>query len=349
MGGPSSRRWVRGLAGVTAAVAVLSASSAAAIPKVRIAILQPRAGAVVAGTVSVAVQVQPATGITAVGLRVDGKPVGAASGRRGVYRLAWNSTHSGNGRHVLTAAARAGGRLVVSAARPVSVRNPGPAAVASEYPVHTDITATVFWVGEPKGNGSSENNALSAYDDDWERHYGGYDDYQVVRKPPTYANGLGFTPAENPFYLDLPYDDVNDRTAFADRCRVVPWASQYPASDCRNGAFSYMKNRWVKLWRTVGGTTYTAYGQIEDAGPYVYDDEAYVFGTGDPRPASTLANNAGLDVSPALRDYLHFTGVDLSDQQNGDSNKVSWQFVDDAQVPAGPWKTTVTTRQVYQP
>ncbi|MGI9332403.1 MAG: hypothetical protein ACR2RL_04525, partial [Gammaproteobacteria bacterium] len=33
------------------------------------------------------------------------------------------------------------------------------------YPLHTNITATAFWVGEPVGNGSSEDNALSAYDD----------------------------------------------------------------------------------------------------------------------------------------------------------------------------------------
>ena len=26
------------------------------------------------------------------------------------------------------------------------------------YPLHTNITATVFWVGEPVGNGSSEDN-----------------------------------------------------------------------------------------------------------------------------------------------------------------------------------------------
>jgi hypothetical protein len=30
------------------------------------------------------------------------------------------------------------------------------------YPLHTDITATVFWIGEPQGDGSSEDNAVSA-------------------------------------------------------------------------------------------------------------------------------------------------------------------------------------------
>jgi hypothetical protein len=232
---------------------------------------------------------------------------------------------------------------------PVLSSSAASTAPVSRYPVHTNITATVFWIGEPKGNGSSESNAISAYDDAWEQHYGGYDNYRVVRRPPDYDAGLGFTPKENPFYLDLPYDDINDRQAFADRWNVVPWAAHYLAHRSAGSAFSLMKNRWVKIWRMVAGVTYTAYGQIEDAGPYVYDDEAYVFGHTNARPASELANNAGLDVSPALRDYLHFTGSSLSDQQNGDSNKVNWQFVDDDQVPAGPWTVMVTTRQVYQP
>jgi Bacterial Ig domain len=331
--------------------------SAQAAQPPRVAILTPPGGSTVSGNVAISIGAQSPYGFASLRLRVDGKSVSggrAVPSGAGLYRFAWNSRAVANGRRVFTAVALAwtgAGRrlskLVVSAPRAVVVANPAPAT--SVYPIHTDITSTVFWIGEPKGNGSSESNALSAYDDDWERHYGGYDNYQVVRGPPTYANDLGFTPAENPFYLDLPYDDVNNPKAFADRCRVVPWAGRYPASDCGNQEFSYMKNQWVKIWRTVAGTTYTAYGQIEDAGPYVYDDEAYVFGDTDARPESELANNAGMDVSPALRDYLHFTGVDLADQQNGDSNKVSWQFVDPGDVPAGPWKLTVTTRQVYHP
>jgi len=339
------------------AVVASTASSAPALEPARVAILIPDAGQTARGTVSVSIGTQSSYGFASLRLRVDGKTV---SGSRtvpagvGLYRFAWNSRAVANGRHALdvvalawTGAGRHGTKVVVSAPRTVLVANSPPAM--SSYPIHTDITSTVFWIGEPKGNGSSESNALSAYDDDWEQHYGGYDNYQVVRRPPTYANGLGFVPAENPFYLDLPYDDVNNASAFADRCQVVPWAGRYPAGDCDNQEFSYLKNRWVKIWRSVGGVRYTAYGQVEDAGPYVYDDEAYVFGDDDARPQSKLANNAGMDVSPALRDYLHFTGVDLSDQQNGDSNKVSWQFVDSGEVPPGPWRLTVTSRQVYHP
>jgi hypothetical protein len=103
-----------------------------------------------------------------------------------------------------------------------------------------------------------------------------------------------------------------------------------------------MKNHWVGLWRTDSTGTHTCYAQIEDAGPYLYSDAAYVFGTNDPRPASKRSANAGLDVSPALRDCLHF------DTLNDQNNKVSWQFVDAANVPSGPWTIVVTTRQVNQ-
>ncbi|MBA3285845.1 MAG: hypothetical protein H0U27_12410, partial [Nitrosopumilus sp.] len=48
---------------------------------------------------------------------------------------------------------------------------------SSKYPIHKNITATVFWIGEPVGNGSSEDNTLSAWDDEWQKNYGGYDDY----------------------------------------------------------------------------------------------------------------------------------------------------------------------------
>ena len=86
----------------------------------------------------------------------------------------------------------------------------------------------------------------------------------------------------------------------------------------------------------------TCYGQIEDAGPGVYDDYRYVFGAGDPRPASRLYNGAGLDVSPALTGCLGFSEL------NGDDNRVDWQFVDAAEVPTGPWTRLVTTQGVSE-
>jgi hypothetical protein len=221
-----------------------------------------------------------------------------------------------------------------------------PAAAGSTvttYPVHRGITATVFWVGEPKGAGSSEDNALSAWDDAWQAHYGGVDD----PAPRSAGNGwfpTAFAPKENPFYFDLPYNDFDDEgRPRSDRTKVVPWARAYAgqlAAYRRRGArFSLLKNRWAKIVR--GGRT--CYAQWEDSGPYLYDDAAYVFGAGDRRPRNRLARRAGMDVSPAVRDCLGFAGL------NTDTNKVDWQFVEADQVPDGPWKRVVTKRQVYWP
>ena len=216
---------------------------------------------------------------------------------------------------------------------------------ALSYPLHTNITATVFWIGEPVGNGSTENNAISAYDDRWLAHYGGADPYAPARRYPWFPP---FRPHENPFYLDVPYDDFTDNgSPRRERLQVVPWTSAaktaLAAAAATGNPYSLMKNRWVEIIHSRAGTQRVCFGQIEDAGPYVYDDAAYVFGTGDPRPRSRLATNAGLDVSPALRDCLGFRGL------NNDENRVDWRFIDSSRVPAGPWRRVVTTRQVFWP
>ncbi|HEX5429896.1 MAG TPA: hypothetical protein VFX17_02325 [Patescibacteria group bacterium] len=222
----------------------------------------------------------------------------------------------------------------IPAPTPLPTPTPTPVPPPSpKYPLHTNITATVFWVGEPVGNGSSEDNSISAYDDLWEHDYGGFDDYSYLRTAANNYFPTNITPKQNPFYLDLPFDDINNKTAYTWRSNI-PW---YTGNTSKG--FSDMKNRWVKIQKGSA----ICYGQIEDAGPYVYNDSNYVFGSSDARPASQKASNAGMDVSPALRDCLGFDGL------NNDENKVDWQFVDDADVPNGPWKILVTTQQVNQP
>ena len=51
-----------------------------------------------------------------------------------------------------------------------------------------------------------------------------------------------------------------------------------------------------------------------------------LFGT--ERPKGNLNHGAGLDVSPAIRDYLGLGPTDVT----------SWRFVDENEVPAGPWR-----------
>lgn len=184
---------------------------------------------------------------------------------------------------------------------------------------HENIVTTIFWAGESGGsdNGNIPNSA-SAWDETWAARFGGVDD-------PGSRNGYnpaGFTPKENPFYVALPYNDLNaqgNRKATAAYCREL---QPYP-----DDRYSFCKNIWVAI--TKQGKT--VYAQWEDVGPFNEDDAAYVFGTA--KPANTQGAQAGLDVSPAVRDALGLQDVD----------RTSWRFVTAADVPDGPWKQTIST------
>ena len=198
-------------------------------------------------------------------------------------------------------------------------------AVSISYPVHKNISSTIFWVGE-KASADNKNisNSPSAWDDQWKKHYGGVD---------SSAKRNGFLPAkfcprENPFYAALPYNDFNEKGEHKkELSSVVPWAKNINIAD----NYSILKNRWIKI--THSGKI--AYAQWEDVGPFGEDDSEYVFG--DAAPKSKENKNAGIDVSPATRDYLGLSGED----------KVDWQFVDSGDVPDGAWKKIITTSQVF--
>jgi hypothetical protein len=248
----------------------------------------------------------------------------------------------------------------------------------STYPLHTNIVSTTFWVGSVYDASVTDGSQdCSTYDAEWAYHWsggvnvgtdqsigckgviiGGCDGvpsgagstFECATQARTKANGYfptgsNVVPHENPFYLDLPFDDINDPVGFAERCAVIPWAGQYPPSDCSNPGFSYMKNHWVEI---TGPNGSTCFGQIEDAGPVTgsnYHDANYVFGTMNARPANKGSSGDrtqgdGMDVSPALNGCLGFAAL------NGDDDHVSWQFVDAGQVPPGPWKIIVTTSPV---
>jgi hypothetical protein len=247
------------------------------------------------------------------------------------------------------------------------------------YPMHTNIVSTTFWVGEIFDAKLADGSQVcSTYDSQWALHWGGVnmgtvpgsaDDcggavfgscdgkssgtgsaFVCETEARTAANGYfpsSGTPLENPFYLDLPYDDVNDPIGFKERCDVIPWAAQFPASNCDDPDFSYMKNHWVAI---TGPNGSTCYGQIEDAGPSTgsaYHDADYVFGSTDARPlnkeySGDKTQGDGMDVSPALNGCLGFAEL------NGDDDHVDWRFVDEQDVPPGPWRTVVTTSGVFE-
>ena len=196
-------------------------------------------------------------------------------------------------------------------------RSPSPAGNAQgTYPLHTNIRATVFWAGE---NADSSNdfihNRSSAWASDWVSLYGGVDDPADRCE---YAP-CGFTPKENPFYFALPFGDATESGPKPDRqLQVVPWYD-----DAKKTGEPLLKNRWIKVTRGDK----TAYAQWEDVGPFEENDAAYVFG--DKRPKEP---RAGLDMSPALADYLAIDGA----------GNVDWRFVNADEVPDGPWKQIIT-------
>lgn len=211
---------------------------------------------------------------------------------------------------------------------------------------HTNIVATTFWVGEIfDPHVSDGSQAISTYDSDWLGSYGGCDGVVTdgvcrteLRSAENNFFPTSMTPLQNPFYLDLPFDDLHNPAAFSQRCDVIPWANDPGYSGrCQDRRFSYMKNRWVEL---IGPNGATCYGQIQDAGPGAYDDATYVFGSNDQRPTNTRYNGAGLYVSPALNGCLGFQYLD------GNQDRVSWRFVEETDVPSGPWRILITTSGV---
>jgi hypothetical protein len=208
------------------------------------------------------------------------------------------------------------------------------------YPVHAQVLATVFWVGEPATaeNGCMPNFA-SAFDGDWIGAYGGCDAPESrTTEEDGFDRPAAFVPRENPFYFALPYG-LNER---------APWRAEIPWSDERADARSIraaLKNRWIGVRRGER----TCYAQWEDVGPFCADDVGYVFGGAQPRndgkhcdTDSTKGDGtrSGLDMSPALARCL---GIDVKD-----SVPVDWWFVDDARAPEGPWRRVVTTSKVRE-
>jgi hypothetical protein len=175
-----------------------------------------------------------------------------------------------------------------------------------------NIVATTFWIGDPPGSGSP-SNTRSAWDSEWMAHYGGEDSpTQRVDLLPT-----GFTPRQNPFYIALPYSDVSNGHTKPEAAQIIPWFKDSFSQDGR----SILKDHWVAIRRG----TRVCYAQWEDAGPFRTDHWQYVFG--NERPLPNQNHDAGIDLSPAVRDFLNIGGMD----------SVDWKFVEFSNVPAGPW------------
>lgn len=203
--------------------------------------------------------------------------------------------------------------------RPPAVSAPSAPVVGfGKYPWHRNIMTTVFWIGERPTARNPVPNNRSAWDANWARNYGGYDNPDPrYRDPRTYAP-RGFVPRQNPFYIALPYCDVSRGNTKSEAKKIIPWFRECFEKEGK----SVLKGRWIAIHH--GGRT--VFAQWEDCGPFRTDHWQYVFGNERPRP--NLNRGAGLDISPAVRDYLAMGKNDLCD----------WKFVDAASVPDGPWK-----------
>ena len=99
---------------------------------------------------------------------------------------------------------------------------------------------------------------------------------------------------------------------------MIPWFGSY----FRKPGKTVLKGRWIAIHHNGK----TCFAQWEDVGPFRTDDWSYVFGRS--RPLNQNNNGAGLDVSPAVRDYLGLRSGGLC----------HWRFAELHEVQPGPWK-----------
>ena len=198
---------------------------------------------------------------------------------------------------------------------PRHLNGAAPAQPGERFPWRKEIVTTVFWIGEePSGNNPVPNQS-SSWDKNWTKSYGGFDDPNPTRRSEYVP--VKFTPHQNPFYCALPYNDKASTGHRPEAPQVVPWFKEA----YQGPAVSVCKGRWLAIRKG----NKVVYAQWEDAGPFRTDHWQYVFGNERPKP--NLNKGAGLDVSPAVRDYLGLQSTDVTD----------WKFVDFKDVPPGPW------------
>jgi hypothetical protein len=187
---------------------------------------------------------------------------------------------------------------------------------ADRYSWKLNIVTTVFWIGERPAANNPVPNDKSSWDPAWAARYGGYDNPEPSGRRD--YRPVDFVPRQNPFYVALPYNDIEGGHTKVEAAAVIPWFKETFARDGQ----TTLKGHWI----AIRHGDRVCYAQWEDCGPFRTDHWQYVFG--DERPRPNLNRGAGLDVSPSVRDYLGLGGMDACD----------WKFVDFHEVPSsGPW------------
>jgi len=190
-----------------------------------------------------------------------------------------------------------------------------PKKPKNNYPWKTGIYTTMFWIGEGGSSLSNTDNKASSFDANWVDSNHGTDN-------PNDRNGYSagsHASTVNPFYVALPFNDL----VYPDKARQwLPAGWHRPNKDGK--PVSACKDRWVEI-KAEDGSGHVCYAQWEDVGPLRYDHAEYVFGSERP----DTYTRAGLDVSPAVADYLNL---------NGQKHPMTrWRFVDDEDVQPGQW------------
>jgi TonB family protein len=184
------------------------------------------------------------------------------------------------------------------------------------FPWKTDVVTTVFWVGEEQSAGKTSPQHQSVWDKDWLKSFGGVDNPEPAARHDYIP--ISFVPGQNPFYCALPYNDVEQGRFKPEAPTVIPWFKQVHAEPGQ----SVCKDRWLAIRKGDR----ICYAQWEDCGPFRTDHFQYVFQ--NERPTPNASHDAGLSVSPAVRDHLGLAPTDVT----------NWRFVEVSDVPPGPWR-----------
>ena len=187
------------------------------------------------------------------------------------------------------------------------------------FPWKKEIVHTVFWIGEEPSANNPVPNHSSGWDKTWAKNYGGYDNPNRNARHDFIP--ASFTPRQNPFYARCP---TTTRCQATDRRRRRSFRGSRKRTRTGDiglqGSLDRDSESKADRLRAMGR-----------CGPFRTDHWQYVFGNDRPKP--NLNQGAGLDVSPAVRDYLGLKDTDVTD----------WKFVDFRDVPPGPWTNTATT------
>jgi hypothetical protein len=183
------------------------------------------------------------------------------------------------------------------------------ASADAKYPWKLNIVTGVFAI-----------RRASAWDPEWEKHYGGFDNPRREAR-----NGFApakFRPALNPFYVALPYNDVDANGTKPEARALVPWFADTIARDGQ----SVLQGRWIAIRKNrANAASILCCAQWSDCGPGAPEQGDYVFGNALPRWNANMGQ--GLSVSAAVRDFLELRDRDVTD----------WKFVEAGEVPPGPW------------